>query len=302
MIPKSTKSILSEFRMSRGQSEEVPKQVAPPSRDRKPTSTYYDMFLKKYNNLDETIDKLGTRELVYYFREIAQEQGYKYTISNIKKDMSIMKRLRNNYSNREICGMIEFLYESDQDYIEKDRLSPNILASSWVNTVYADMQLWVDDKYVPRSVQNKKKNNIKSKEWDKDVADIKDWRKKTVQKLNKIIGGVVMSKIEEELVENQLSPLAELLGTKRVEDLKDKICGKVLDQIETDLYDCHHYIFTTEDIREIALEALEDITPKIKKKFEKAYMEIVDKSIEELKSKSILEKEEQNETNKNINK
>lgn len=175
MIPRNTKSVLSEFRMSRGQSEEVPKQTAPPTRQRKNTgNTPYETFLKKYQNLEETIDNLGTRDLVYYFREIAEEQGYKYTISNIKKDMAIMKRLRTNYDNREICGMIEFLYESDQDYLDKDRLSPNILASSWVNTVYADMKLWVDDKYIPRSVQAKKKKTIKQREWDKDEAKTKN--------------------------------------------------------------------------------------------------------------------------------
>lgn len=156
-----------EFRMSRGQNEKPPKQTpTPPTRQRKGCSSPYDSFLKKYHNLEETIDKLGTRDLVYYFREIAQEQGYKYVISNIKKDMAIMKRLRTNYDNREICGMIEFLYESDQDYLEKDRLSPNLLASSWINTIYADMKLWVDDKYVPRSVKAKKKKTIKQREWD----------------------------------------------------------------------------------------------------------------------------------------
>lgn len=175
MIIKNTKRILSEFRESRGQVEQPPKQTpTPPTRQRRGSSTPYESFLRKYNDLENTIDDLGTRDLVYYFREIAQEKGIKYTISNIKKDMAIMKRLRANYSNREICGMIEFLYESDQDYLEKDRLSPNILASSWVNTIYADMKLWVDDKYVPRSVQNKKKKNIKQREWDKDVAQTKN--------------------------------------------------------------------------------------------------------------------------------
>lgn len=176
MIIKNTYSILSEFRASRGQSEEPPKkETAPPQRQRKSDSTSpYDIFLRKYANLEKTIDKLGTRDLVYYFREIAGEQGYRYIISNIKKDMAIMKRLRTNFEVKEICAMIEFLYESDQDYLEKDRLSPNILASSWVNTIYADMKLWVEDKYIPRSVQNKKKKSIKSKEWDKDVANVKD--------------------------------------------------------------------------------------------------------------------------------
>lgn len=175
MIPKNTRAIIAEFRKNRGQTEEPPKQTPTlPTRQRKGSNTPYDSFLRKYNDLENTIDDLGTRDLVYYFREIAEEKGYKYTISNMKKDMAIMKRLRANYNNREICGMIEFLYESDQDYLDKDRLSPNLLASSWVNTIYADMQLWVDDKYIPRSVQAKKKKNIKQREWDKDEAQTKN--------------------------------------------------------------------------------------------------------------------------------
>lgn len=171
MIPRNTKSILTEFRMSRGQSEQPSKQTpAPPTRQRKASSsTPYDSFIRKYNDLENTIDKLGTRDLVYYFREIAEECGFKYTISNIKKDMAIMKRLRANYDNREICGMIEFLYESDQDYLDKSRLSPNLLASSWVNTIYADMKLWVEDKYIPRSVQAKKNKNTSKGEWKSNI-------------------------------------------------------------------------------------------------------------------------------------
>ena len=177
MIPKNTKSLLTEFRMSRGQSEEAPPKPTEPRKKKRQTSgsSPYEIFYRKYQSLEDTIDSFGTRDLVYYFREIANEQGYKYTISNIKKDMAIMKRLRTNYSNREICGMIEFLYESDQDYLEKDRLSPNLLASQWVNTIYADMQLWVDDKYVPKKAKKAKKHH----EWSQPVKEtnskIGDW-------------------------------------------------------------------------------------------------------------------------------
>jgi len=173
MICKPLKrSLIEEFRSDRGQSTEAPKQTpTPPSRKRR-DSTPYEGFLRKYNALEDYIDLLGTRDLVYYFREVAQENGYKYVIANIKKDMAIMKRLKDSYSNREICGMIEFLYESEQDYLVKSRLSPNVLASQWVNTVYADMQLWVDDKYVPKSVENVSKRKKSQHEWDSSV--IKD--------------------------------------------------------------------------------------------------------------------------------
>ena len=158
MIVKNCKSVMAEFRESRGQMQEPPKVTpTPPTRNRR-SQTPYEGFLKRYEAFEENVDSYGTRDLVYYFRETAERSGQKYVISNIKKDMHIMKVLRENYSNREICGMIEFLYLSDQDYLEKDRLSPNLLASQWVNTIYADMQLWVEDKYVPKSKKTKKKS------------------------------------------------------------------------------------------------------------------------------------------------
>lgn len=171
MIKKPVKrdSLLDEFRRDRGQETELPKvQKEPPNRKRR-SNTPYDSFLRKYADLESFIDSFSSRDLVYYFREIANEQGFKYVIANIKKDMAIMKRLTENYTVREICGMIEFLYESEQDYLDKDRLSPNILASRWVNTIYADMTLWVEDAYVPKSVERSTKRKKSQKEWDNSI-------------------------------------------------------------------------------------------------------------------------------------
>lgn len=169
MVCKPIKrDLLSEFRKDRGQTQSAPKEE--PVKKKGKSSTY-ESFWKKYIALDETIDSLNTMDLVYYFREIAQESGYKYVIANFQKDMAIMKRLKVNYSNREICGMIEFLYMSEQDYLDKSRLSPNILASQWVNTVYADMKLWVDDKYVNRSTQKDSKRKKSQHEWSSDETD-----------------------------------------------------------------------------------------------------------------------------------
>ena len=102
------------------------------------------------------------------------ECEHKYVVSNIKKDMAIFKRLQENYSSREICGMIEFLFRSEQDYLDKNRLSPNVLASSWVNTIYADTQLWLDDKYSPNSAKKSKKQREWSESRNEDV-EIGGW-------------------------------------------------------------------------------------------------------------------------------
>lgn len=151
-LPKrinSSKNLVQEFRLLRGQTE------TPVKREKKHReSTKYRLFLQKYADLDNTIDSFTNLDLAYYFREIAEENGYKYFIEFVK-DQAIFKRLRGTYTVREICGMIEFLYTSNQNYLRKESLSPNLLVSSWVNTIYADFNLWIEDKYVPKS--NKKK-------------------------------------------------------------------------------------------------------------------------------------------------
>lgn len=174
MIPKRSGEMIKEFRQ-RGQklieecsAKEVAKKKPThvPPRSQRQESSPYTSFLKKYNSLEDTIDSFKTRDFVYYFREISEESGHRYIVSNIKKDMAIFKRLTENFTPREICCMIEFLYQSEQDYLDKDRLSPNVLASAWINTIYADMKLWVNDEYTPKS---KKKH--KSREWTAPVDD-----------------------------------------------------------------------------------------------------------------------------------
>ena len=171
MIVKGHKEMIESFRKAR-RSTEVSKTSTPskPPRKRGYNNSPYDNFKYKYEHLEEFIDNFGTRDFVYYFREVSEECGYKYTISNIKKDMAIMKRLHDSYSAREICGMIEFLFRSEQDYLSKDRLSPNLLASQWVNTIYADTQLWLDDKYSPNSTKKKQKQREWSDSKNDDVS------------------------------------------------------------------------------------------------------------------------------------
>ena len=173
MIVKNNKDIIDSFKSARRTTEasKIPSRM--PAR-KSPVTNIYQAFLNKYNNIEETIDTFGTRDLVYYFREVSMECEHKYVVSNLKKDMAIFKRLQENYSSREICGMIEFLFRSEQDYLDKNRLSPNVLASSWVNTIYADTQLWLDDKYSPNSAKKSKKQREWSESRNEDV-EIGGW-------------------------------------------------------------------------------------------------------------------------------
>ena len=164
--------LLAEFRADRGQTTTPPKPSEPRSKKPGKAPSMYESFLARFSHLDATMmENFSTRDLVYYFREIAQQNGGHYVIANIKKEMAIMKRVRESYSAKEICAMIEFLFLSEQDYLDKARLSPGILSSSWCNTIYADMQLWVDDQYKPKSAEKTSKRKKSQHEWDSISGD-----------------------------------------------------------------------------------------------------------------------------------
>ncbi len=77
----------------------------------------------------------------------------------------------------------------------------------------------------------------------------------------------------EQRLANEISPLTEFLGANRVEDLKDKVCTLILNQVEQDLNERDTYVLIyADDIREIAEEALSEVRNKIKKKFKDEYL------------------------------
>lgn len=154
-----------EFLEARGM-ETTPAPPVQDSHTKKYGNEPYAVFLKKYENLDEHIDNFKATDLVFFFKETSRQSGYPYFVANMGKDSGIMNRLLKEFSPREICGMIEFLFLSDQNYLDKNRLGIGVLSSGWVNTIYKDMLLWVDDKYVPRKQQDTKTaRGVKNREW-----------------------------------------------------------------------------------------------------------------------------------------
>ena len=100
-------------------------------------------------------DKFNTRDILYFFVDVAKENGVKYIVSNYAKEQRTFKLLKERgYSVEEILTMIEFLFTSGQQYLDVNRLHPGILLTSWAKTIYADSQLWLDDKYEPYKKQS----------------------------------------------------------------------------------------------------------------------------------------------------
>jgi hypothetical protein len=169
----NTEDLVRQFRESRHQTLVDSKEVKPKnqkfhstSQKKSVTSDKYQSFLNKYSRLEETVDEFNTQDLMYFFREKSNESGHKYVIANMKRDMGIFKRLRDNYESRDICLMIEFLFSEEQDYIDQSDVQPTLLASSWCNKLYSDSILWANDEYVSKKVQKHK-----NREWTGSKED-----------------------------------------------------------------------------------------------------------------------------------
>lgn len=173
MVQFDTTDLQEEFRSSRNQVLETPKVITPakifkknytvvPVVHRNVTSDKYSDFLRRYYDLDNYITSFDASDLAYFFREKAKEQGIKYVIANMKRDRGIFKRLLVNYKPEEICLMIEFIFCSNQNYLDVSITQPTVLVSAWCNTLYHDAMLWLDDKYVPST---EVKSTTVSREW-----------------------------------------------------------------------------------------------------------------------------------------
>ena len=171
------------FRKARNQVVMLPSSYNPAKarkeEENKPfnKNSRYMMYQKKL--VQEEFEKFKSPDIVYFFRDHAKEYNPKFVISNWNKECSIAKRLiTERYSPEEVCAMIEFLFNSEQDYLDKATLSLGIICSSWCNTIYRDMQLWLDDKYVPRKkggVKSKVKREFVKDENEEENVSIGEW-------------------------------------------------------------------------------------------------------------------------------
>lgn len=169
---RNNADLLKAFRETRKQVQSLSdtlKPVGVHSKSNNGSKDYGEYFQSKYANLETWIDKFNAKDLVYFFIEKAKEAGVKYVVPNMAKECGIFKNFLKKYSSREICLMIEFVFNSNQNYLDKSTFSPSLLVSGWCNTIYHDSLLWVDDKFVPTDKRNSKPTKT-SREWNKEVT------------------------------------------------------------------------------------------------------------------------------------
>ena len=174
----NTDDLLKDFYATANKIERVSQsKYKPPYKNKvtnkRKTSNFYEKYKYKLDN--NQFDKFGTRDFVYFFRDTANESGVKYVIPNIKRDMKVFKTLREReYTNEEILLMVEFLFKSNQDYLNKRDIQPTILISGWCNKIYQDSQDWLNDKYVPKSKEKFSKREYVG-DTDETKVQIGEW-------------------------------------------------------------------------------------------------------------------------------
>lgn len=127
-------------------------------------------------------DKFTTKDMLYFFIDVAKENGVNYIVSNYAKELRQFKLcVERGYSVEDILAMIEFLFTSGQPYLDVNRLHPGILLTNWAKTIYADSQLWLDDKYEPYKKQSYASSSkpLPKREFtgdtSKETVKIDDW-------------------------------------------------------------------------------------------------------------------------------
>lgn len=154
-------------KMTRG-FDNVPKRGN--ARSGKATTSHYDRY--KYKLDKGNIESFNTRDILYFFKDLADENGCNYVIPNFQVEMAKVKNILNKgYSPTDVVAMIEFLFTSGQTYLELKRLTPGILATGWCNRIYNDTQDWLEDNYDPNKDFKKSTKNTRTREWVDDEGD-----------------------------------------------------------------------------------------------------------------------------------
>ena len=95
---------------SNRQSRKNPQKEKKAKRD-----TKLDLFIKKLDNLEYHVASFTNQDLLYYFMYCYEGSLNKSYRPNIKRDLASLRETMEYYSSEDICLMIEFMFNCDQN-------------------------------------------------------------------------------------------------------------------------------------------------------------------------------------------
>lgn len=147
---------------------------------------------------DELFSQFDHKDWFQYFVHKAQEQNVKYLTRNYAKEYAIIKSIMGEMTWRELKDMIDFVFDSNQDMVEKRTVGLWILSKGWINSVYQNTLLWKEGKYKPKTAPKR------NREWQPEVA---------IEASRKEIGGLNYGKpIREKETEEPDAPVTKKNG------------------------------------------------------------------------------------------
>lgn len=127
------------------------------------TQKNYNKFEAKLN--EELFSEFDHKDWFQYFVYKAREHNVKYLTRNYAKEYAIIKSILNELTWEDLKLMMDFVWDSNQDIVEKPTMGLWILSKGWINSVYQSSLLWAQGKYKPSKAPKR------NREWTGQVAE-----------------------------------------------------------------------------------------------------------------------------------
>jgi hypothetical protein len=106
-------------------------------------------FLTKLE--EELFPEMDEKDWFQYFVHKAQQHGIRYITRNYAKEYAIIKSILNELSWVDLKNMIDFVFDSNQDIVDKRTVGLWVISKGWINSIYQSTQLWIAGQYKPKS-------------------------------------------------------------------------------------------------------------------------------------------------------
>ena len=154
MLPDRSKKILL---LQEEVEVEFPKKSSKKASTNKPVNKTVKQdkpkFLQKLEN--EEWDLFTVGDWINYFKYKANSYGIRFIRGNVVKESSVIKSLMKKFSPLEIKMMIDFVFDADHTYFDKNKAGITILSGGWTQTIYASAKEWVEGRFVDKSKRYK---------------------------------------------------------------------------------------------------------------------------------------------------
>lgn len=120
-----------------------------------------------YKLENELFSEFDKTDWIFYFQMLYKETngiGYYINQQGWIKEKSIYNKLMKDYTPRDIKNLIDFIFYSNQDIMDKKQAGSYLFSKGWIQSVYQTSKLWENGMYESKAEQISGKK--RQREWD----------------------------------------------------------------------------------------------------------------------------------------